>query len=188
MRRTRPCPCVAAWRGAAGIRSRSRDQQEGGARFLREGAEPEGLRGGGQAFRPALHPAQSRRTGRHRGLQGLHRHAQGEVPQRQERDQARLRRRRLRDPARPRRARAGRAWRGDHRHLPAGERQDRRALGCRAADPGEAGEQQRNVLHPAPSALPGQLDALGRMRARHDQLAPSRRRRAVVERDAAGDQ
>jgi len=32
------------------------------------------------------------------------------------------------------------------RHLPAGERQDRRALGRRAADPGEDGEQQRDVL------------------------------------------
>jgi predicted SnoaL-like aldol condensation-catalyzing enzyme len=37
-------------------------------------------------------------------------------------------------------------------------------------------------------ALPGQLDAPGRVRARHDQLAPPCRRRAVVERDAAGDQ
>ena len=58
-----------------------------------------------------------------------------------------VRRRRLRDPARPCGARARHARPRHRRHLPAGERQDRRALGRRAGYPREDAARQRNVLN-----------------------------------------
>src|SRR6185503_1551687 len=93
-----------------------------------------------------VHPAQPRRAGRAGGPQGLHRLPARQVPAVEERDQARLRRGRLRHPARAFGARGGYPRARDRRHLPAGERQDRRALGRRPGRTRESGKRQRDVL------------------------------------------
>src|SRR5262249_27612493 len=75
--------------------------------------QPEGLRESLAISRGSLHPTQSV-SGRWPGrLQKLHYLLEGQVPEQPQRDQAHLRRRRLRDRPCPRRARAAAAFRND---------------------------------------------------------------------------
>src|SRR3954465_16069845 len=75
---------------------KAREKQEGGARLLREGTQPEGFRGCLKAFRRDLQAAQPERRGRAARLQGVRGIPQGQVPAVEERGEARLRRWRLR--------------------------------------------------------------------------------------------